>query len=91
MSAKYFSGGLHVGVGVVSGVCYEHGAAAYDPTVGLKAEQLGGCWLVSGKKILIGDTQYSVMGGFEMTNFNFHVCGTQKCCVDSYQLPGAVA
>jgi hypothetical protein len=89
--AKYYQGGGAVGIGVVSGLCLGHGAAAYDPGKGLWSSRKPGCWLVAGQKIVIADTIDSVMAGFERMNHWMHVCGTQKCCVDSYQLPGAVA
>ena len=37
----------------------------------------GMCWAVSGQTIKIGPTEFTIMQGFECTNFNFRVEGTQ--------------
>jgi hypothetical protein len=58
------------------------GALAYD-------EFGTACWDVHGKVIPIGSGAVDVMKGFEITNFNFHVNGTQPALPTQRDLPGA--
>jgi hypothetical protein len=65
-----------------------------------KAEDEGGyawdsdaeaCWMIFGKVIKIEDIQHSVMEGFEICNFNFHVNGTKPPVPTQLDLPGGAA
>jgi hypothetical protein len=49
-----------------------------------------GCWAVTGKPVIIGDTYMSVQAGFECTNFNFRVDGTCSPVPSQGGLPGPV-
>lgn len=88
MQGKYYTGFGAVAQGMVSPGCLESlaagGAVAYDPLA-------GGCWGVTGLRIIIGDTIESIQAGFEKVNFNFHVSGTQIPVANQYQLPGPVS
>jgi hypothetical protein len=47
-----------------------------------------GCWAVTGQPIIIGDTFFSIQAGFECTNFNFRIDGTQPAVPFQGNLPG---
>ena len=48
----------------------------------------GGCWAITGQAIIIGDTAFSVMAGFECCNFNFRVDSTQAAVPTYLALKG---
>jgi len=57
------------------------GAHAYD--------QIGdGCWGVTGVRVVIADTTNSIHQGFERTNWNFSVDGSQPAVPNNFGLPG---
>jgi hypothetical protein len=51
----------------------------------------GVCVPVSGRVIKIGDSEHSVMEGFEITNYNFHANGNKPSVPTQNNLPGAGA
>lgn len=44
------------------------------------------CWGVTGLPVVIEDRDFTVMKGFEMVNFNFHVMGTTQAVASNYLL-----
>ena len=86
---KYYTGSGAVGIGKATPGCIEskvyesNGAVAYDNVD-------GGCWGVTGLRIIIGDRFESIMAGFEKVNWNFHVSGTQPAVPNQWSLPGPV-
>lgn len=84
VGAVYYPGsGAVLDYGPGSGCLEKHtifGAVAAD--IIAKA-----CWGVTGRHITIDDIKDTVMAGFEMTNFNFHVNGTVKAVASNLQLP----
>lgn len=57
-----------------------NGALAWD-------EAARQCWLVYGKKVIIGPTEHDIQEGFEITNFNFHTNGNQPAVPTQNDLP----
>jgi hypothetical protein len=49
------------------------------------------CWPVYGKAVKIEDLEHSIMEGFEIVNFNFHVSATAPPVPTQNDLPGLKA
>lgn len=85
---KYYTGSGATNTGAISTGCLESlaqwGAVAFDPVD-------GGCWGVTGLRIIIGDRFESIMAGFEKVNYNFHVSGTQPAVPNQWSLPGPIS
>jgi hypothetical protein len=61
------------------------GAVSWDPA----PEKT--CFEVVGRAVIIGDTDFSVEGGFRMANYNMHISGAQVAVKDKYNLPSGQA
>jgi len=98
-AAKYIGTSEPTGVGGISMPCSIamseacQGATAHDPPSYAPPPKgivpTGShCWCIAGMTVIIDDTWESIMSGFEITNFNFHIPGTIRAEPNQFNLPG---